>query len=836
MKKLFNTLAIVAALLGASSCDDLLEMVMGGGDNLSLIITPKTVQIQAEGGEAVIAFTAPEAWSASADADWLSIEPSVGISGDAMVTITARPNPGAERSTTVTVESGNIKASALVQQAAGDGGEVTPSYDKWYICGNFTEYWTAEAAIAMEYEEDGCYSLELTVPELAEFKFILDKSWEVNLGTEDMGDPAVVGNNNSPAIVPNKPVKLKEGGYNLFFPNGGDIKVFLDTKDLTASIEGGNPNPPDGPSGELWSIIGTVNGSNWDQDFDMKWNGDNDAPVYFATIYYEDGQEFKFRKNHEWVEDFGFGPIIMPEPAILTLVGQGPNITLPWTGYWNLYLTPDSGELQFYPAEDFQWQYFTNPDGSVSEVTFSSSQLESAVTGKIKYYEVNGVRTCKTETGGAGVLGRGNNREWYFVWYTDSNLIKLPIQPSGFVDSQYGEALVLSPYYYYGVYYAASNPDLGTYFDFVNNYPSYPEAYYDGNGGFYFGIMWYLFADASVGYNPENYDVLAEGDGYDRKDCSMSISVGPAIDGARDITFKVGKDVASVRYVIVDEQIEDDGKAFDIAQHLVDGSINYNNLDQFAVYDSKTYFATVTYNAQVPGYHTVVAISLDAAGEWYYWYYYWFYLDPSSDSNTWTTLGTGMYTDDFIASIFQVDNLTWEVEVQQCDQDPTRIRMVYPYDGKYGYNDPGDWDDTKSYDIEIVIPDANHVYIKPQSTGVDWGYGMISIASMAGYLMDNGTSIDNIGAENFGVFADGEISFGARALLTYNDGAWYYANRHAAFKLVLQGAPTAAGAPKKVAAPSGKAIRNSHKALDSANAGGNGGKAVRPHVKLTRAE
>lgn len=153
---------------------------------------------------------------------------------------------------------------------------------------------------------------------------------------------------------------------------------------------------------------------------------------------------------------------------------------------------------------------------------------------------------------------------------------------------------------------------------------------------------------------------------------------------------------------------------------------------------------------------------------------------------------------------------------------------------------PGDWDDTKSYDIEIVIPDANHVYIKPQSTGVDWGYGMISIASMAGYLMDNGTSIDNIGAENFGVFADGEISFEAQALLIsmagYNDGAWYYANRHAAFKLVLQGAPTAAGAPKKVAAPSGKAIRNSHKALGNAKATGNGGKAVRPHVELTLAD
>ena len=186
-----------------------------------------------------------------------------------------------------------------------------------------------------------------------------------------------------------------------------------------------------------------------------------------------------------------------------------------------------------------------------------------------------------------------------------------------------------------------------------------------------------------------------------------------------------------------------------------------------------------------------------------------------------------------------MENLTWEVEVQQCDQDPTRIRMVYPYDGKYGYNEEGAWDVQKSYDIEIVIPDANHVYIRPQKIGIDWGYGMFGIASMAGYRIENGTGIDSIGAEDFGVLENGEISFGAQKLLTsmanYDGGAWYYANNNSAFKLVLPDAvPTSAPAVKKAAAPSRKAVRNTGKPVNE-KATGNGGRHI-VKAQLSRAD
>ncbi|MBR6306806.1 MAG: fimbrillin family protein [Bacteroidales bacterium] len=731
-------------------------------------------------------------------------------------------------------EDGSLKADfvfKIFDWISGDWIWMTSTGGDWQICGNFTD-WYEKNAIPMEKIKEGVYQLEYWLPQEAEFKFICNWSWERNLGgSEYAGD----GEYRTPALYGNASVSLVSDGYNLYYPNGGHVLITLNVNDNWASIEAMD-------SDHVWSVIGTIYGSNWDTDYDLSWDGDTEHPTYYARVYYEDGQEFKFRQNHDWVDpDWGFGPVIMPEPAILNLVGQGPNITLPWTGYWEIYLTPDKGELQFYPAEDLNWQYFLNPDGSVSELAFHSNQKGTTVNGKIKYYEVNGVRTCKTETGGAGVLGGNNNREWYFVWYTDSNLIKLPIQLSGYMDSQYGEATVFSPYYYYGVFNAASDPDLGTFFDFVNNYPSYPEGYYDGNGGFYFGVEWYLFVEAGLGFKIRSHDVIAEGNGYERHDYSGSVSVGPAIQGNRDVTFNVGKDIASVRYVFIEDKIDDDEKAFAIGQQLAEGSINYNYVDQFATDDGRNYYATVTYTAQEPGYHTVVAIGLDAAGQWYFWYYYWFYLEPYKDPSnyTWTSLGTGLYTDDFVTTIFKTDNLTWEVEVQQCDQDSTRIRMVYPYDGKYGYNEEGDWDVQKSYDIEIVIPDANHVYIRPQQIGIDWGHGMFSIASMAGFRLENGLRFDEIESEDFGVLADGVITFKAEKLLVamadYNNGGWYLSNRNGAFKLVLPDAvPTSAPAVKKVAAPSRKAVRNTGKPVSEA-ATGNGGRHI-VKAQLSRAD
>ena len=836
MKRILSVMSLAAALLGAVACEDVMGLIEEFGVDTNKLteisITPSSVNIKAEGGQASIAFEAPSTWSVSSTENWLDFNPAIGTSGEVVVTITAQPNTGAERIAVVTVESGKLKATANVIQE-GVGGNTQPGTDpeKWYVCGTFTNTWDPASSIAMNTNGDGIYTVDLEVEPQAEFKFMRDQGWDVNLGAT-AADPVKAGETFS----------LMAGGYNIIYNPGGRITVTLDIKKNTALItaaQSGN---------SVWSVIGTVYGSNWDTDYDMDCGGD----FFHYTLYYEDGQEFKFRQNHNWDDpDFGYGPIIMPEPAILDGVQGGLNITLPWTGYWDVYLTPATGQIQFYPWLNAQWEYFKNPDGSVANVTFYSSCFGTAVTGKVKYYEVNGVRTCKTETGGQGLFGQGVDHDWYFVWYTDNDCIKLPLQMSGYVDETYGEALLCSPYYYYGVLNAEYNPDMGTYWDFVQKYPG-REGYYDGNGGFYFGVEWYLFLDAGLGYKPASLDMLGEADGYERHDYSGYVWAGSAVNGTRKIWFEVGRDIASVRYVFLDEKIDDDEKGYAIATQLAEGSIDYNTLtiDMFETDNGRTYYTSVDYTAEVPGYHTVVAVGLDAQGNWYFWYYYWFNLDPVVDTSgyTWSPIGTGTLTDDFISSMFQAESLTWEVEVEKCNEDPTRIRLIYPYDGKYPYNEEGDWATDKSYDIEIVIPDNNHVYIPLQEAGFDWGYGMFSIGSLAGYYLSQGSAMEEVDDSYFGTLADGVITFPERGLVVsmanYNEGAWYSANKNGAFKLVLPGAEVSgdegtAGADGGTGAAgvARKSVKKAGKPLDvPASGNGNGGRAfkARPALEIAK--
>ena len=178
----------------------------------------------------------------------------------------------------------------------------------------------------------------------------------------------------------------------------------------------------------------------------------------------------------------------------------------------------------------------------------------------------------------------------------------------------------------------------------------------------------------------------------------------------------------------------------------------------------------------------------------------------------WKPIGTGLYTDDFFTTFFNVEPQTMEVEMEQSEDDPTRFRMIYPYDGKYPYNDVGDWDDSKSYDIVFTIPDANHVYIVPQKIGVDWGYGMFSIASAAGRYVAAGYGIDVIEKNGipFGKLENGVVTFPEEkslliSMASYNNGSFYYANSNSAFKIVLPEGVNPLGIPAapKVRKPSG---------------------------------
>ena len=101
--------------------------------------------------------------------------------------------------------------------------------------------------------------------------------------------------------------------------------------------EAGAPLPPPPDYSGPWTVIGTIDGSNWDKDFDMSDNGDL---VWEAKIPYKEGDEFKFRMNAAWDTNMGIDGDLAGADGSYTcsLKQDGPNIKLPAEGYWNLTL------------------------------------------------------------------------------------------------------------------------------------------------------------------------------------------------------------------------------------------------------------------------------------------------------------------------------------------------------------------------------------------------------------------------------------------------------------------------------------------------------------------
>lgn len=218
------------------------------------------------------------------------------------------------------------------------------------------------------------------------------------------------------------------------------------------------------------------------------------------------------------------------------------------------------------------------------------------------------------------------------------------------------------------------------------------------------------------------------------------------------------------------------------------------------------------------GTYTIAAISCDAEGGYQEKLTVSFKFTSISDMGTdpnkgWKSLGNAMYTDDIMASLYKIENTTYEVEVQEKEDVPGYYRLVNPYDGKFPYNEDGDYDSKNNYYMEIDATHPNCVMIPFQELGVAWDAGMISTVSMSYYQYVNGSSIAEIEAAGLGgTLKDGVITFPVKAVLAsladYENGALLYANVHGLFSVVLPDSPVPAPpmlAPKKV---SGKNIVN----------------------------
>ena len=257
--------------------------------------------------------------------------------------------------------------------------------------------------------------------------------------------------------------------------------------------------------------------------------------------------------------------------------------------------------------------------------TFYEGWWGEVHTANIKYYEVNGVRTCVAECDeGNGIWGDTQNTTIQFTWYTKNTnsdgyqLVAIPKQYFGFdyndwTSKPVGDAVYPVYLYDYYTYWIERGESLGSFLDFAAKYGdidgSYPVSYYDGNGGFMFNARYYI--PGLGGFSPDPYELVAIVDGYTRVDYSIEAETDFSHDGEVPVYMTLGVDVDKVIFSaypgeLTPTQIEN--KAATIAS-----DDNAEVVTEFEDGDGEKY-ADVALNLGETGFYTFVGVTYDAKG------------------------------------------------------------------------------------------------------------------------------------------------------------------------------------------------------------------------------
>ena len=350
-----------AVLLGTAACNNIKEKEFDPNDPavLTITATPDAQSVIAEGGDLVYTFDAPGHWFVSSPVDWLEFEPKSGKAGPVTIKVTAKQNVSAERSALVTVTSKYDRGRFTVNQ------EAWPYSHVWTMFGNIGG---AEAAQDYTMEDLGdqlVWKASKVAYHFGEnFKFRMTGGDAVTLGLSGALAP-VEGQANTYAGS-----LVKDGeAIDLPFEAFWDVTLDLNTWTVTATLAERYP----------WTYIGTVNGSNWDQDFEMTDKGEQ--LVWEATwVPFWLGEQLLFRMDKNDAYSTGlagaFEPVEGVENTYVASLKQGGEpVALPDYGYWNLTLDLNEGTLTVGLAQRFPWTYIGSIDGSNWDKDFTMTDM-----------------------------------------------------------------------------------------------------------------------------------------------------------------------------------------------------------------------------------------------------------------------------------------------------------------------------------------------------------------------------------------------------------------------------------------------------------------------------
>lgn len=156
------------------------------------------------------------------------------------------------------------------------------------IVGGFND-WGKQPDIEMNYNADYVrFWVDAEFTSDTEIKFRADGAWDFNWGK----DGNVGGDN----------ITVSAGKYRVYLDlnkKSVELNTSMYGKD-EPSASGGEPEP-EKPA--VWSLIGTIGGTNWDTDTDMT---NTDGEVWIArSVALTANDEFKLRFGHDWTDAVG---------------------------------------------------------------------------------------------------------------------------------------------------------------------------------------------------------------------------------------------------------------------------------------------------------------------------------------------------------------------------------------------------------------------------------------------------------------------------------------------------------------------------------------------------
>ena len=296
--KLRSILCGVLAIAAAVACkpDDVVETP-------KLEVDKTAVSVAAEAGQATFNVTTNQDWTASADADWVSVNPNNGKASDKAVAVkvTADDNATeAARTATVTVKAGTLSKTVKVTQAAKATTPEPPvdepefEVNELYMLGSACDTgWSLDEMQAFA-NDGGIFTWTGNLNSEGEFRFPLQKvsnQWWPCLMISEDGKSLVYGTSDDDKVVYNV---SETGNYTITI----DAR---DVKNMTVELVYNGP-VTEGPE-VSWSMMGCFVDNLWTTDVPMTKEGEwivaKNAQFTELT--------FKIRGNASWNDKHNMG-------------------------------------------------------------------------------------------------------------------------------------------------------------------------------------------------------------------------------------------------------------------------------------------------------------------------------------------------------------------------------------------------------------------------------------------------------------------------------------------------------------------------------------------------